>query len=149
MRGRLCCHCCWCFPAGCLMRAWLLAATAARLCMLIAASHHFLTAAHMLTSLTTTLQHCLLRQLQGGAAVSCGTGSGCSCSFCRIIQLTHYRLASLDVCREKALLFLWDRQRLELHGVFRPDAAAKALPEASLPGGGADGRSQVREDGCS
>lgn len=148
MRGRLCCHCCWCFPAGCLMRAWLLAATAARLCMLIAASHHFLTAAHMLTSLTTTLQHCLLPQLQG-AAVSCGTGSGCSCSFCRIIQLTHYRLASLDVCREKALLFLWDRQRLELHGVFRPDAAAKPLPEASLPGGGADGRSQVREDGCS
>ncbi|WIA35277.1 hypothetical protein OEZ86_003736 [Tetradesmus obliquus] len=46
--------------------------------------------------------------------------------------------------REKALLFLWDRQRLELHGVFRPDAAAKALPEASLPGGGADGRSQLR-----
>ena len=63
--------------------------------------------------------------------------------------LPNYLTALLPHCREKALLFLWDRQRLELHGVFRPDAAAKALPEASLPGGGADGRSQVREDGCS
>ncbi|KAF6264293.1 hypothetical protein COO60DRAFT_1624299 [Scenedesmus sp. NREL 46B-D3] len=46
--------------------------------------------------------------------------------------------------REKALLFLWDGQRLELHGVFRPDAAAKPLPESALPGAGAEGRSQLR-----
>jgi hypothetical protein len=46
--------------------------------------------------------------------------------------------------REKALVFLWDRERLELHGVFRPNTSAKPLTEASLPGGrGTEGWYQV------
>jgi hypothetical protein len=37
-------------------------------------------------------------------------------------------------CREKALVFLWDTQQQELHGVFRPDMAAKPLLDAALRG---------------
>jgi hypothetical protein len=52
----------------------------------------------------------------------------------------------VSCCRDKALLFLWDKQQLELHGVFRPDTAAKPLSDADIPGRGAEGRAQVSSE---
>jgi hypothetical protein len=57
-------------------------------------------------------------------------------------------------CRDKALLFLWDAQQEALHGVFRPSASERPLPEAKLPGArqaASHGTYQVKKlflDGC-
>lgn len=42
--------------------------------------------------------------------------------------------ASAVLCYVRSLVFIWDSEALQLHGVFRVDSTAPLLPSSEVPG---------------